>query len=101
MLYVRFPLRLRNVEYLLFARGIDICHETPRLWWNRFGPLLAADIQRRRIREQQGARHWRWHRGYLARATDPPPGNTVIWRGLSRLTNIKLGVMIGMQFMGN
>jgi transposase-like protein len=31
------------------------------LWWNRFGPLFAADIRRRRIREQQGARHWRWH----------------------------------------
>ncbi len=39
--------------------------------------------------------------GYLARATDPPPGNTVMWRGLSRLTDIKLGVMIGMQFVGN
>ena len=29
--------------------------------------------------------------GYLARARDPPPGNTVIWRGLSRLTDIALG----------
>ena len=61
MLYVRFPLSLRNVEDLLFERGIDICHETVRLWWNRFGPLFAADIRRRRIREQQGTRHWRWH----------------------------------------
>jgi hypothetical protein len=60
MLYVRFPLSLRNVEYLLFERGIDICHETVRLWLNRFGPLFTADIRRRRIREQQGARHWRW-----------------------------------------
>jgi len=39
MLYVRFPLSLRNVEDLLFERGIDICHETVRLWWNRFGLL--------------------------------------------------------------
>jgi hypothetical protein len=39
--------------------------------------------------------------GYLARATDPPPGNTVMWRGLSRLTDIKLGVMIGLQIVGN
>ena len=61
MLYVRFPLSLRNVEDLLFERGIDVCHETVRLWWNRFGPLFAADIRRRRIREQQGTRHWRWH----------------------------------------
>jgi hypothetical protein len=29
--------------------------------------------------------------GYLARASDPPPGNTVMWRGLSRLTDIVLG----------
>jgi hypothetical protein len=29
--------------------------------------------------------------GYLARTSDPPPGNTVVWRGLSRLTDIRLG----------
>ena len=61
MLYVRFQLSLRNVEDLLFERGIDICHETVRTWWNRLGPLFAAEIRRRRIREQQGARRWRWH----------------------------------------
>ena len=33
MMYVRFPLSLRNVEDLLFERGIDICHETVRHWW--------------------------------------------------------------------
>ncbi len=37
MLYVRFPLSLRKVEDLLFERGYDLCHETVRLWWNRFG----------------------------------------------------------------
>ena len=40
---VRFPLSLRNIEDLLFERGIDFCRETVRLWWNRFDPLLAAD----------------------------------------------------------
>jgi Transposase DNA-binding len=39
--------------------------------------------------------------GYLARANDPPPGNTVMWRGLSRLTDIALGVTVGAQIMGN
>ena len=29
--------------------------------------------------------------GYLARSGDPPPGNRVMWRGLSRLTDIELG----------
>ncbi len=39
--------------------------------------------------------------GYLARASDPPPGNIVIWRGLSRLTDIQLGVEIGAGDVGN
>lgn len=37
--------------------------------------------------------------GYLARASDPPPGNTVMWRGLSRLTDIALGAMLEGEFM--
>ena len=39
--------------------------------------------------------------GYLARAHDPPPGNTVIWRGMLRLIDIELGIMIGVQLVGN
>jgi hypothetical protein len=39
--------------------------------------------------------------GYLARASGPPPGNTVMWRGLSRLTDIALGAMVGAKFAGN
>jgi len=81
MLYVRFPLSLRNVEDLLFERGIDICHETVRLWWNRFGPMFAADIRRQRVSRMRGFRQWRWHldevfvkingeRHYLWRAVD-------------------------------
>ena len=81
MMYVRFPLSLRNVEDLLFERGIDICHETVRFWWNRFGPMFAAEIRRRRCSRMRGFRHWRWHldevfvkingeRHYLWRAVD-------------------------------
>jgi putative transposase len=40
MIYIRYPLSLRQVEDLLFERGVDICHETVRFWWNRFGPML-------------------------------------------------------------
>jgi putative transposase len=61
MMYVRFPLSLRNVEDLLFERGIDLCHETVRLWWNRFGPLFAADIRRQRVSRMRGFRHWKWN----------------------------------------
>jgi len=39
--------------------------------------------------------------GYLARASDPPPGNTVMWRGLSRLTDIALGATVGVKLTGN
>jgi hypothetical protein len=39
--------------------------------------------------------------GYLARANDPPPGNTVMWRGMSGLTDIVLRAGIGAEFVGN
>jgi len=61
MLYVRYPLSLRNVEDLLVKYGVDISHETVRYWWNRFGPMFAADIRRQRISRMRGFRNWRWH----------------------------------------
>jgi hypothetical protein len=39
--------------------------------------------------------------GYLARANDPAPGNVVMWRGLSRLTDIELGAHVGQKIVGN
>ncbi len=61
LMYVCFPLSLRNVDDLLFARGIDIYHETARLWWNRFGLLFAGEVRRKRVTRMCGFRHWRWH----------------------------------------
>jgi len=61
MLYVRFPLSLRNVEDLLHERGIDISHETLRFWWNRFGPMFAAEIRRNRASRMRAYSNWRWH----------------------------------------
>ena len=66
---------------MLFERGIDICHETVRLWWNRFGPMFAGDIRRQRVSRMKGFRQWRWHldemhvklngeKAYLWRAVD-------------------------------
>jgi len=80
MLYVRFPLSLRNVEDLLHERGVDVSHETVRFWWHRFGPMFAAEIKKRRI-EGMKSSCWRWHvdevfvkingeRYYLWRAVD-------------------------------
>ena len=61
MMYVKYPLSLRNVEDLLAERGIDICHETVRFWWNRFGPMFAAEIRRKRVDRLRAHTHWRWH----------------------------------------
>jgi len=80
MLYVRFPLSLRNVEDLLHERGIEVSHEAVRFWWHRFGPMFASEIRKRRIEGVKSSR-WRWHldemfvkingeRHYLWRAVD-------------------------------
>ena len=60
MMYIRYPLLLRQVEDLLFERGIDICHETVRFWWNRFGPMFAAGIRKRHVQKRSYST-WRWH----------------------------------------
>ncbi|WP_108861414.1 IS6 family transposase [Ruegeria sp. Alg231-54] len=81
MLYIRFPLSLRNVEDLLDERGIDVSHETVRYWWNRFGPVFAAEIRRKRVQQLRAFSKWKWHvdevfvkvngkRHYLWRAVD-------------------------------
>lgn len=61
VLYVRYPLSLRNVEDLAFERGIDICHEAVRTWANRFGPMFAARIRKRRVHAMRQHTQWRWH----------------------------------------
>ena len=61
MIYIRFPLSLRNVEDLLHERGIDISHETVRFWWNRFGPMFAAEIRENRISRMRAYSNWQWH----------------------------------------
>ncbi|APO87250.1 IS6 family transposase [Marivivens sp. JLT3646] len=81
MLYVRFPLSLRNVEDLLHERGIDVSHETIRYWWNKFGPLFASEIRKRRADRLKASSNWQWHldevfvkvngvRHYMWRAVD-------------------------------
>jgi putative transposase len=81
LLYIRFPLSLRQVEDLLHERGIDISHETVRFWWNRFGPIFAAELRKRQRRTARQHIQWRWHldevfvrvngeRRYLWRAVD-------------------------------
>jgi putative transposase len=61
MMYVRYPLSLRNVEDLLAERVIDISHETVRFWWNRFGPMFAAEIRKGLLAHMRSFPQWRWH----------------------------------------
>lgn len=61
MLYIRFPLSLRNVEDLLHERGIDISHETVRFWWNRFGPMFTVEIRRKRFDRMRAYSNWKCH----------------------------------------
>jgi putative transposase len=80
MLYLRFPLSLRNVEDLLHERSINVSHETVRYWWHMLGPMFASEIRKRWIEGMKSSR-WRWHldeifvkingeRHYLRRAVD-------------------------------
>lgn len=61
MMYIRFPLSLRNVEDLLHERGIDVCHESVRLWVDRFGPVFAKQIRSRRSANLREHTQWQWH----------------------------------------
>ena len=60
MLYIRFPLSLRNVEDLLHERGIEVSHETVRYWRNRLSPMFASELHKRRVVGMRTSR-WRWH----------------------------------------
>jgi putative transposase len=55
-LYLRFTLSFRDVEDLLAERGIVVSYETVRRWVNHFGPIIAADLRKRRPKP-----HSVWH----------------------------------------
>jgi len=61
MMYVRYLISQRNVKDLLHERGIEISHETVRFWWNRFGPLFAAEIRKKRVQHLRAHSNWQWH----------------------------------------
>ena len=61
MMYVGFPLSLRNGEDLFHERGIEVSHETIRFWWKRFSPIFAAEIRKQRTGRMRALSAWRWH----------------------------------------
>jgi putative transposase len=54
-LYHRFLLSYKDVQELLFERGIDVSHETIRAWCIKFGPYMAEALRHRKPRR---GRHW-------------------------------------------
>jgi len=64
-LYLRFTLSFRDVEDLLAERGIAVTYETVRRWVNHFGPMIAADLRRRRSKP-----HTTWHLDEVYLKTD-------------------------------
>ncbi len=58
MYYIRYPLSLRQVEDIMHERGIDVCHETIRYWWNKFGTKFAKDLKKK---APSSPSNWRWH----------------------------------------
>ncbi len=55
-LYHRFPLSYREVEELLFERGVVVSYESIRAWCTTFGPAYARQLRRRRPRPGD-----KWH----------------------------------------
>ncbi len=74
-LYLRFTLSFRDVEDLLAERGIMVPHETVQRWVNHFGPMVAADLRKRRPKP-----HATWHLDEVYLKID---GRTVyLWRAV-------------------
>ena len=89
-MYVKYPLSLRNVEDLLAERGTDICRETERFWWNRFGPMFAADIRRKRVDRMQAYTTWRWHLDEVFVKINVEKGAVSLTR--TRLSTMEIGL---------
>jgi hypothetical protein len=95
MMYIRFPLSLRNVEDLLHERGIDICHETVRFWWNSFGPMFLAQDGGRGARAALCMEQWvRSGEGWTAVASPPACGGCMEQSAKRAFTKLPLTISI-------
>ena len=116
--------RLRTASRLVNLLAV-FCVLSWRVFWltmtNRIAPdadpeLVFTDLELRilnRLVNDKPAAHPQQHLlshyliklarlgGYLGRNSDSPPGNETIWRGLTRLVDIQLGVIMGAQLVGN
>lgn len=51
----------RKAEHLPRERGIDVSHGTIGFCWNRFGPMFAKEIRRKRVDGMRACLNWRRH----------------------------------------
>jgi putative transposase len=94
LLYVRYSLSLRNVEEILAERGINVSYETVRFWWNRFGPLIANKLRKKRYSSAHNYPNWRWHIDEVFVKTN---GETrYLWRAVDHDGEV-LGVLVTKQ----
>ena len=61
MMWMKYPLSLRNVEDQPAVGGTDIFQETVRFWRNRFGAMVSGEIRRKRVDRMRAFTHWHWH----------------------------------------
>lgn len=61
MMFVQFTLSLRNVEDLLHELGVDVCHESVKLWADRFGSMFSGKIRVKRASYMRKHAQWQWH----------------------------------------
>ena len=98
MMYVRFQLSLRNVEVLLHERGIDVSHDAVRFWWNRFGPMFAAENRKRCAQQFRARSNWQRH---LDEVFVKVSGEThYLWRAVDHEGKVQIIGNAGRQEMG-
>ena len=75
-LYFQFTLSFRDVEDLLAERGITVSYETVRRLVNHFGPMIAADLRKRRPKP-----YTTWHLDEVYLKTSGPM--VYLWRDVT------------------
>ena len=79
MMYIPYPLWLRQMKDLLFEGGIDICHETVRIWWNA-SSMNAAPMAGTPFKDQRDAALAEWRQMAALKILPPATQRPVLIR---------------------
>ncbi len=86
-LYLRFTLSLRDVEDLLAERGVAVSYQTVRRWVNHFGPMIAANLRKRRLKP-----HTTWQLDEVYLKIDGSMAREEFLRGAGALEPLHLAI---------